>query len=115
MTEARRLRLCFGFSASTDPIRRKAGKHEINECRFCYDRHGSFERHRPSEPSPGNPFEPVPEFDAVHGGWQEREQNAQGARRVMALLAGAGAMLYLIFGKRPAMPAHRESRALRAV
>jgi len=71
-----------------------------------------------TNPGEGNLFEPRPELDAVHGGWQEFEQKTKGAGGAVgavALAAGLGATLYLLFGKRPALPVHPDTRTMRAV
>jgi NAD(P)-dependent dehydrogenase (short-subunit alcohol dehydrogenase family) len=77
-----------------------------------------FQDRRNLNPNPGNLFEPMPQFNAVHGGWQEFEGKRQGPGRTvgtLALAAGMGAALYLLFGKRPAIPVRQRTRALRAL
>jgi NAD(P)-dependent dehydrogenase (short-subunit alcohol dehydrogenase family) len=70
-----------------------------------------------TSPGPGNLFEPMPQFNAAHGGWQEFEKQAsQGPGQSMgalALVAGLGAALYWIFGDR-AVTSRSLSRTLRS-
>lgn len=59
----------------------------------------------PNRDSPGNLFEPMPEFDAVHGGWlepfrQDRRRKTAWTAGIVALLAGLGTALYLNASKR---------------
>ncbi|MGX2041430.1 SDR family oxidoreductase [Methylocaldum sp. MU1018] len=64
---------------------------------------------RPGPDSPGNLFEPIAEFDVVHGGWLDprraRRRTAWTAG-ALALLAGVGAALYLSSSRRstPRLP-----------
>jgi len=70
---------------------------------------------RPGPNSPGNLFEPIPEFDAVHGGWldprQGRRKTAWTAN-TLALLAGVGAALYLSSSRRPTPRSGAATKAL---
>jgi short-subunit dehydrogenase len=67
---------------------------------------------RPGPDSPGNLFEPIPEFDAVHGGWLNPRQNRRKtpwAANTLALLAGVGAALYLSSSRRSASRSSAET------
>ncbi|MGX2029607.1 SDR family oxidoreductase [Methylocaldum gracile] len=59
---------------------------------------------RPGPDSPGNLFEPMPEFDTVRGGWlephQQRYRKSAWTAGTLALLAGLGAALYLNSSRR---------------
>lgn len=70
---------------------------------------------RPSGSSPGNLFQPMPQFNAVHGGWMEDGNGAQTAARIggtLAVAAGLGALLYFMAG-RPSAKSIRHPRAAR--
>jgi short-subunit dehydrogenase len=71
---------------------------------------------RPSGHSPGNLFQPMPQFNAVHGGWMEDGNGARTAARIggtLAVAAGLGALLYFMAG-RPSAGRHRARQVSRA-
>lgn len=75
-----------------------------------------FQR-RPSRPSLGNVFEPLPELNAVHGGWMEDGNGARSAARIggtLALAAGLGLLAYYLAGRSSPTGPRRVSRVLRA-
>jgi short-subunit dehydrogenase len=68
---------------------------------------------RAIEPSRGNLFQPMPEFNAVHGGWMQDSGGPRAANRLavsLAVVAGIGALAYLFAG-RPASPERRRISA----
>ncbi|HYE34246.1 SDR family oxidoreductase [Methylocaldum sp.] len=69
----------------------------------------------PGTNSPGNLFEPMPEFDTVHGGWLEPRQSHRKVAwtaGTLALLAGIGAALYLSSSRRPTSRLRETTSAL---
>ncbi len=70
---------------------------------------------KPSPASAGNLFEPMPQFNDVHGGWLERQRNgrkAAWAGGALALLATTGAAVILARRKRRMSPLARTAQAL---